>query len=52
VALHAPPATVDQPRQFLPSSQSTPTSLEYVKAAPGTPFIEPDVSSTINMLGF
>jgi hypothetical protein len=39
------------PRQLLPSSQSTPTSLLVVNDPPGTPVSEPDVSRTISMFG-
>jgi hypothetical protein len=37
-------------RQLAPLSQSTPASLELVNWPPGTPVIEPEVSSTISML--
>jgi hypothetical protein len=39
-------------RQSVPSSQSTPTSVPAPKAPPGTPVIEPDVSSTTSMFTF
>lgn len=37
-------------RQLLPLSQSTPASLLLLKLPPGTPVIEPEVSSTMSML--
>ncbi len=49
VAAHVPDAS--PPRQLLPSSQSTPTSLLVMNDPPGTPVSEPDVSSTISMFG-
>jgi hypothetical protein len=49
LAAHVPDAS--PPRQLVPSSQSTPTSLLVVNDPPGTPVSEPDVSSTINMFG-
>jgi hypothetical protein len=40
------------PRQFIPSSQSTPTSVQSSKVPPGTPVSDPDVSTTTKMLGW
>jgi hypothetical protein len=37
-------------RQFTPLSQSTPHSVLFWNWPPGTPFIEPEVSSTMSML--
>jgi hypothetical protein len=46
-----PDAVSVHPRQSSPWSQSTPTSLALVNEPPGTPVIEPDVSSTMSMFG-
>ena len=43
--------TASPPRQLFPSLQSTPTSVEFENEPPGTPVSEPEVSSTISMLG-
>jgi hypothetical protein len=49
------PQTLQRPwmppfRQFIPLSQSTPASEALAKRPPGTPVMEPEVSSTISML--